>query len=359
MTKKPISKIALPCFLAGFISAIVSHRIGLKYFPFIPRQILVFISVTYLIGILVYIFIGLRRLVRKQEDHSGLLAFWQNAIRYILALDILVFGICKFFHLQFNTPLAILDNPFNTIDNSTLMWAFFGRSHPFTLLIGSLEIIGALMLIFRKTRLLGVIFLLPICFNIFVLDVFYNGVVTSVYIAIEITGLIYLLLIEYNRLYKFFFVDKSELPTYQFKSSKLKNLVKLSVIIIPFMLMAINKYPQYYPDINGKYKVERLMINKQLQPSACADSVLTKIYIDKNDIVFEYNSYKRRFIGSYKYDPSTKQFIANWRYPQKMRDTLFAEIVPTSSANQKTLKGRMGKQLLEINLKRINNGIDN
>lgn len=356
MTKRPISKIALPCFLAGLISAIVSHRIGLKYFPFIPPQILVFISVTYLIVILLYIFIGLRRVVSKQGDHSWLLAFWQNAIRYILALDILVFGICKFFHLQFNTPLAILDNPFNTIDNSTLMWAFFGRSYPFTLLIGSLEIIGGLMLVFRKTRLLGVIFLLPICLNIFVLDVFYNGVVTSVYIAIEIAGLIYLLLIEYNRLYKFFFIDKSDLPQYNFKSLATKNIIKLSVIVIPFILMAINKYPQYYPEINGKYRVTGVIVDNKLQANACVDSILTKVYIDKNDIVFEYNSYKRRFIGSYKYNPSTKQLVANWRYPQKMRDTLFAEMVAGSTTNEKVLKGRMGKQLLEINMKRVNNG---
>lgn len=359
MTKKPFSQIAWACFLAGLISTIMVQRIGLKYFyGIIPARFMAIISVTYLVAILVYIFTGLRTTVKAQGQSPALLAFWQDALRYFLALDMMIFGVCKFFKLQFVTPLALLDNPFNTWGDSELMWAFFGHSYPFTLLIGSLEIIGALLLLFKKTRLVAVFFLMPICLNIFFLDVFYNGVATSVYIGIEIIGLTYLLLIEYDRLYKFFFIDKSDLPQFKFKNDMWRNMVKLSVVVITFGLMAINKYPQYYPEINGKYMVKGLIIDNVKQEEPCkADSVLTKVYIDKNDIVLEYNSYRRRFIGNYKYNQATKQITATWRYPGNQHDTLFAKILPGGDAEKKILTGYMGKQTFKVDLHRVNKGI--
>jgi ABC-type multidrug transport system fused ATPase/permease subunit len=358
MTRKPFTQTALACFLTGLITAIVSNRIGLRYFHWLlsPNNINV-LSILLLIAMLIYIFIWLHKAIRKQDAPSMLTAFWQNALRYILSLDMVVFGVCKFFRVQFNTPLALLDNPFNTLPDSDLMWAFFGHSYPFTLVIATLEITGALMLLFRKTRLLAVIFLLPICLNIFALDIFYNGVVTSVYIGIEIAGYIYLLLIERERLYKFFFVDQDDSPHFTFKSQALRNAVKLSVVIIPAILMLLKGQVQFYPEINGKYEVKALVVGSIRQKLPGIDSILTKVYIDKNDIVLEYNHYNRRFIGSYKYNQNTKEIEAWWRYPGNHPENLFGKIIPGKDPDQKTLIGHMGKETFKIDLQRVNKGI--
>jgi len=358
MTRKPFTQTALACFLAILITAIMSNRIGLRYFQSIvsPTTLNVF-SITLITAAPFYISIWLRKAARSPERSIALTAFWQNALRYILALDMTVFGVCKFFHIQFNTPLALLDNPFNTLTDADLMWAFFGHSYPFTLVIATLEITGSLMLLFRPTRLLAVIFMLPICLNIFALDIFYNGVVTSVYIGIEIVGYIYLLLIERRRLYKFFFVDEPASPKFTFKSQILRIAVKLSVVAIPAMLMVIYSPPQFYQDINGKYEVKSLVIDSINQKIPGTDSVLTKVYIDKNDIVLEYNNYNRRFIGSYKYNPTTHQLEAWWRYPWKHPENLFAKILPGANPDKKVLLGHMGKQTFKINIQRVNKGI--
>ena len=358
MTKKPFFQIALPCFMAGLISAMSITRIGFRYFSdFIPPPILLRAGIVYFLTILLYLAIWVRKAIRKPGASSSLLAFWQGALRYFIALDLCVFGVCKFFHIQFNTPLALLDNPFNTLSDSQLMWAFFGHSYAFTLVIGGMEIIGSLMLLFRKTSLPAVFFLMPICLNIFFLDVFYNGAMTSIYIFIEIVGLIYLLLLEYNRLVKFFFIDKSDLPQFNFKNNLWKNTARLFVIIIPFLLMAIVKFPRYYPEINGKYEVKSRVINNIPQRSIpCVDSVLTKVYIDKSDFVLEFNSFQRRFIGGYEYNAATRQIKAFWRYPETQHDTLFAKILPGKTPDTKVLNGHMGKETFKIDMVRINNG---
>jgi ABC-type multidrug transport system fused ATPase/permease subunit len=252
MKQKIFWRIALACFLASFISAMMLQRIGLRYFfQLIPQSVITIITLVYFIAMLFYIVIGINAKVHKEGDTTSLLAFWQDAIRYFIALDMFVFGLCKFFHIQFNTPMALLDNPFNTIANDDLMWAFYGRSYAFTLLIGTMEMVGALLLLFKRTWLVAIFFLLPICLNIFCLDIFYNGIGTAVYIAIEIMGLIYLLFIEYDRLIQFFFVDKSNAAEFNFKKSGLKNMIKLSVVIIPAILMILVKKRQYYPELTA------------------------------------------------------------------------------------------------------------
>jgi len=358
MTKKPFFQIALACFLAGIISTISMFRIGLRFFADLvsPRAQEVVILI-YFLAILLYIGIGIRRAMRLQDNAPLLLAFWQGALRYFIALDLCVFGIGKFFHIQFNTPLALLDNPFNTFSNDQLMWAFFGHVFAFPVIIGTMQIGGSLMLLFRKTRLVGAIFLLPILLNIFLLDFLYNDLGTTIYSGIEITALLYLILIDYTRLVKFFFIDSSNLPRFNFRNPLWKNTARCSVIIIPLLLMALNKFPQYYPEINGKYEVKSMVVNNIPQSQKpCADSVLTKVYLDKNDIVLEYGSYKRRFIGGYTFNEASKQLVATWRYPGNQHDTLFAKILPGKTADMKVLTGRMSKETFKIDMLRINNG---
>ena len=84
------------------------------------------------------------------------------------------------------------------------------------------------------------------------------------------------------------------------------------------------------------------------------DSVLTKVFIDNNDIVFEYNDYKKRMVGSYQYDGSQKKLKGWWYYPySKRRDTLFAQVVTQGSNGMKLITGSMGNEKLQIELKKL------
>src|ERR1700712_783766 len=106
MTKKSFFQIALACFLAGLISSMSMFRIGLRYFvTLIPPPIQAIVVLIYFLAILLYIAFGIRKMISVRRNPASLLAFWQAALRYFIALDLCVFGIGKFFHIQFNTPL--------------------------------------------------------------------------------------------------------------------------------------------------------------------------------------------------------------------------------------------------------------
>jgi hypothetical protein len=192
---------------------------------------------------------------------------------------------------------------------------------------------------------------MPVLLNILLIDSFYLPG-TVYYIAVEAIGLICLLLLEYNRLVIFFLKDDLDLPQVHFKSNNWKTVLRSLVIVVTLSLMIFHSYPQYYPSINGRYLVKSLKISGAAQRLPIDDSVLTKVFIDKDDFVLEYNSYKRRFIGSYKYDEAKNQLTAIWRYPRNFHDTLFAHLLPGEKNGLKVLVGRMGKDSLKIGIQK-------
>src|SRR5665213_1067271 len=71
--------------------------------------------------------------------------------------------------------------------------------------MAALQIAGAMLLIFHRTRLVGVFILLPVLANILLMDIFYQiGYSVVVHASIMMAGILYFLVMEFNRLKKIF-----------------------------------------------------------------------------------------------------------------------------------------------------------
>lgn len=357
MKRNLFLKNLLACLLAGILGSIVMLRIGRRFLiRWLPFTVQISMVCLYFL-VLIVLLIRKRNESNDEAEQLKRLAFFQALIRYFIALDLCMFGFQKIFHLQFVIHLGVLDNPFSSLSGEEMIWAFFGHFYAFTVIIAALQISGSLLLLFRKTRLLGLFVLLPILFNILLLDWFYDlGLVVNLYITILTIAAVYLLLTEYDRLIKFFFTDKSALPQFNIKNTLWKNLARFSVLIIPLMLIPVYRFPQYDAEIYGKYEVKSKVGGGIQYVNICSDTVLTKVFIDKTDLVFEYENYQHRFIGNYTYNKATRKVTVIWHYPTNMHDTLFAEILPGARPGMKTLTGRMGKKAFTLNLLKVNSG---
>ena len=154
MKLDPFLKNLLACLLAGILGSIVMLRIGQRFLiRWLPFTVQISMVCLYFL-VLIVLF------VRKRNDSGEAgqlkrLAFFQALIRYFIALDLCMFGFQKIFHLQFVIPLGVLDNPFSSLSGEEMIWAFFGHFYAFTVIIAVLQIGGSLLLLFRKTWLLG------------------------------------------------------------------------------------------------------------------------------------------------------------------------------------------------------------
>ncbi len=110
----------------------------------------------------------------KRFDYKEIL---ELVCRLYVFFFLAVYGIGKVLGAQFYRPGGIPEEialmPISQVPDFDLAWVFMGRSFGYMLFIGLAEIIGAGLLLFNKTKLIGTLVLIPIMVNVVVFDIFF------------------------------------------------------------------------------------------------------------------------------------------------------------------------------------------
>jgi hypothetical protein len=349
------SKIGL-CLLAGAVGTVTLLRVGRRFAaPWVGPTGVAIVAGIFLAAALVYPLLWARQQRRPGHDAALVVAFWQGVIRYCLAFDLALFGFQKIFHLQFFVPIGMLDLPFSSFSGEDLTWAYFRYSYPYIVVIGVLQIGGGLLLMFGRTRLLGAIALVPVLLNIILIDYFYHlPIGVLIHALVLMTGLVYLIWLDYERLLDFFLSAESHLPRLPGLGPLGRNLLRWSVLYGPLILVLTYPSPDTYPQLTGKYMVKNLQLAAPatIHPPR-PDSVLTVVYLDiAHDCVFEFNGTTRRRFGTYTYDAHTRQLQVAWRYPTPSPDTLRATLDFHPASHSLTVAGQLGQQPIRFDLQK-------
>lgn len=109
------------------------------------------------------------------------------AMVLFVALYLAGYGFGKLVQFAALTDSKLL---FSELKPMQLMWAFYGHSKTYVIILGAFEVLGSLLFILPKTRILGGFLLSGILINIILQDYFYE-----VYIGALISAIFYQLLI--------------------------------------------------------------------------------------------------------------------------------------------------------------------
>lgn len=296
---------------------------------------------------------------KKQVYKSAMIHAWfRGILRYWLAFQISTYGFAKILGTQFGTAFYRDDTPVSQLSGFELTWNYFAHSYILAVIIALLQIGGSLLLLFRRTTLLGVAILLPVMLNIVLINVFYqigNGAfINSVLFSL---GLLYLLFLRWNDLKSVFLRKTVNLPDIYFPVWK--NIARVLVFVIPFFYV-------YYLSIHygnpsdksyvGKWKIDKLSRNNipLAEDGWLKDSTVWKnIYIEEiGYAAFSPNPYifdKRSTWVKYNYDKNKKIFKIMTRDQNKKIDTINVLI---SHANASSMQWNMilGKDTMELHL---------
>lgn len=176
-------------------------------------------------------------LEKKQKMNSKIVyGFLYSGIRYAIAFNIASFGWKKFYGLQFIVPAEIASLPMNQLSGEWLTWFYFGHSRAFGIIIAIIQISGGYLLLFRRTLLIGAIILFALLSNLTLINVFYQMNVGALLQSVVLTiGVLFLILLEYKKLVVFFLKTKSNLPSLSFNSALVKNMIRLSAIVLSLL----------------------------------------------------------------------------------------------------------------------------
>ena len=99
----------------------------------------------------------------------------RTLLRYYVAWVMLSYGFSKVFPLQFAVmgPDRVLQ-PYGDSSPMGLLWTFMGASPGYQMLAGAAEVLGGLLLMFRRTALLGALVVAAVMTNVFAMNVFFD-----------------------------------------------------------------------------------------------------------------------------------------------------------------------------------------
>lgn len=185
---------------------------------------------------------------------------------YFISLVMISFATPKFFNTQFQTFLHSGYVPLKEISSFTLAWSFLGHSYAYNLFLGIAEFTAGTLVLFKRTRLLGLLLALALYTNIVIIDLEFQVVDAIVHATIEFF-IVILLLVPYFQDLKTFFWDnggkiKKEILTPSKKNWKTYFPFGFLAVLLVALLVEGIVHAKDEDEIRGEYLINQCMVNQ-------------------------------------------------------------------------------------------------
>jgi hypothetical protein len=238
---------------------------------------------------------------RKRPNYNQLYYWLVVLVRFYLAFTLLLYGSIKVIQLQFSPPsLARLLQPFGNASPMGLAWTFLGFSSGYNLFMGIVEIL-ALLLLFRKTMVIGAFFALAASAHVMSMNYFFD-VPVKILSTTLVAMCLFILAPYLITIGKFLLFNGSqqlrllEAPVLK-KRWQVIALCTFKYIFIVWTIgffgySAYNAQYQYgrkapKPPLYGIYNVEQYILNGKAVPPLTTDKYRWK------QLIIEYNDFAR------------------------------------------------------------------
>lgn len=233
------------------------------------------------------------------QEYNQLYYWLRVAVRYRLAAALLVYALIKLYPLQ--SPEPSLSN-LNTAYGDFSAWKLFsmtlGVVPGYQSFLGGVELVSALLLLYRPTATIATLIILPFTGNVFFSNLAYEGG-EAFYSAYLLVFASFLLVFDLRRLYSLIAAEQPTFPT-QFQPTFTTSWVRVGRYSLKGMFIfifvfwygaeakaALQNDPYQFPnnkglpDAAGLYNVKEFTINNQVLPYSATDPIRWK------DVVFE------------------------------------------------------------------------
>ncbi len=145
---------------------------------------------------------------KKRKSYNTAYYWLCVLLRYVLAMAMLSYGFAKVFHLQMPYPgLGRLTQPYGNSSPMGLAWTYVGFSKAYSAFTGWSEVVCGILLLFRKTTLLGTLLSLAVMGNVVIINLCFD-VPVKIYSFTLWCMALYLAWPYFKKLYLFFIKEK-------------------------------------------------------------------------------------------------------------------------------------------------------
>lgn len=229
------------------------------------------------------------------KDHEAkILVFIQVVVCYYLASRLLVYGFDKIFKTQFYQPEPnTLFTPLGYLSKDILFWSVMGTSKWYCLLSGLAEVIPAVLLLFKRTRVFGLFLIVLVLLHVLTINIGFD-ISVKLY-SLFLLFLAVLLLAPHAQSIITFFFRQQNTQLHQgvgFLHDKRHIKRGLKFFVVSMLFIEALKFPistGYLHDddvprpyLHGAYKVNEMR-------SGFSDTQIKRFFVHRsNYLIFEY-----------------------------------------------------------------------
>jgi hypothetical protein len=308
---------------------------------------------------------------RKRKSYRQLNYLLCLFIRYSLALIAFGYGISKVFAMQMPFPmLSQLATPLGDFLPMRFSWLFIGYSTPYEVFSGVMEVLVAILLLYRRTATLGVLIATAVFINVMMLNLCYD-IPVKLYSMNLVLLCFYLLANEWRRLSCFFVLNKTAAACSVYDQPLTKKWMRISRLVIKtavLLLLCKTFYETWtyssgyntakpHKDFKpGVYDVTKYVINDTM-PASLTDTIRWKDLIIDNSGMGSINTadtlFRKRYGRSYfNFIVDTAQPLIHFKKFQQDSTDLFTFRYQLPDSNTIQLFGKTRNDSLHIELKR-------
>lgn len=220
-------------------------------------------------------------LVDRRRAHYTRLEEWLRVyVRFSLAAAMVTYGGFKIIPSQFPAPtLDRLLQPFGDASPMGLLWTFMGASKPYEIFSGAAEMLAGLLLIARRTAMLGALVAIAVLANIVMLNFCYD-VPVKLYSSHLLLMAIFLALPDLRRLADFFVFNRPVQPRVHARLFRRPWLHRGALAFRTVLILGIAGYIMYgayqtqsvpKSQLRGIWNVEDFVVDGQARPPLVTD----------------------------------------------------------------------------------------
>ena len=222
----------------------------------------------------------------RRRAHYVRLDDWLRVyVRFSLAVTMLLYGAVKVIPSQFPAPsLDRLVEPFGQASPMGILWTFMGASAAYTIFGGLCETLGGLLLIARRTTLLGALVCAGVLTNVVMLNFSYD-VPVKLFSAHLLLMAVFLMLPDLRRLAGFLVFNRrtepvEHRPLFRRKWLHWSALALRTVVIVGGAILFLNRAwegdKEYgsrapKPSLYGIWAVDELLVDGVARPPLVTD----------------------------------------------------------------------------------------
>lgn len=198
-------------------------------------------------------------------------------VRYSLAILMFPYALTKILRTQFVLSgfTFTQTQTLESLASTQLTWAFLGYSAWFQILLGFLELIPAILLLFRRTVLLGAILMLPITLNVFLMNYALQLWDGTKLIASILLGLNFLVLaLKWKRVKSLFLMIAGKGLSIKFTGIEIAINLTVMAIVVYFASQPLMEYQKQTNVLTGDWLNQR-PAEWILRKEQSSDSTLT------------------------------------------------------------------------------------